>query len=124
MKKTIIILSLLFLAGCSSRRDVVIPYENGINEVNYAHHNETKALTVSLRWADDYCSYKGKDFVVVERAQVYKKGLLSEKADDHVNRSVKIADAMGHLPVFGDKVAEAIGGKTNEKLLFKCISRK
>lgn len=121
MKKTLF--ALLLITGCSKNYNV-IPYENGLNEVNYTHRNERKALIVSLEWADDYCSDRGKDFVVVDRNQAYEQGWLSRGADEHVKRGVALADAVGHLPVIGDEVANAIGGKTREKLLFRCIDHR
>lgn len=122
MRISIIVLSFLIMSGCShSRRNVVIPHADGINEINYSHIDKQKALYVTLKWADDYCSYKEKDFIVLNNDEAYQKGLVSEKADGNIRRGVKVASAVGHLPVFGGAVAAAVGGETNQKLLFKCV---
>ncbi len=115
---------MFILSACQSRRDVVIPWESGINEVNYTHHNKQKASRVSLEWADDYCSYKGMDFVVVDRQQAYKNGLISQGADRHVRNAARIVDAVGQLPVPAEVIAESIVGQNSEKLLFRCVERK
>lgn len=124
--KKIVVLSLLVLLGCQKNYNV-IPYEDGINEVNYTHRSQKKALTVSLRWADAYCGDRGQDFVVVKREQDYRRGLIDDKAAEGVNLAVNIAETVASVPVVSSVLGDVSGyvaGRNEERLLFRCVARK
>jgi hypothetical protein len=118
---------LLLLAGCTNYSELVIPYENGINEVNYTARNPIKTMRVSLRWAKGYCDQKGKDFVVVKREERYKKGMIPEKAAAGMRAGSDIGVVLDHIPgevaAAGHIAADYLGGETSNRLLFRCIPR-
>lgn len=118
---------LLLLAGCTNYSELIIPYENGLNEVNYKARNPVKTMRVSLRWAKGYCDQKGKDFVVVRREVQHEKGLIPDKAAEGIKAGSDVGVILDHIPgevaAAGHITADYLGGKTSNRLLFRCVPR-
>lgn len=121
MKNILYFIVALGITACTKTYNV-IPFEDGINEVNYTHKDKNQVLSYSLEQAAGYCSQRNKDFKVVRREQVYNHGVVNEEIDKNINTAIIIADEIfKDAPFSGQGIADAIGGTTTGKFLFRCV---